>query len=467
MGGNLANSFVREIGKPLLDRVTAVSNAYGDVNGEKTVPYAVFFDCPEHDKTLHDVIEAGIAACGISDFLYLPENWNPYRAGRWVLISGGRKSGDASALCAYVTDAIAKTGLLYHAAVVGHLAKDDCMTRYSQSTELAHNFFFERLCQLRPHIFPDAGLSSTLCFASERTKSTNEEFQKFSEAVKENLKAEEYDVELDGSEAPRKTFSVAKMAFTLQSQHSAEEDDVMKILICTATDKEDDALADYAKAAGISNTPVTLSGGTYRSLGHLGNADVVWVRSGMGSGGADGSLATVMDAIDSVGPSYVISCGLAFGAERTKQAIGDVLVSSWVRCYEKGRKESDRFVPRGDRMTADPLLLQAIRSWRQDRRADIRVTEGGFVSGEKLIDDPEFKADVLGLEPEAVGGDMEGAGIMGACYRRTARWIVIKAICDWAEDKDSAAQPEAAAKAVDFVMSMIQAGIIPLVRVNR
>lgn len=466
VGGELSNWFVRERAKPLLDRVTAVSNAYGDINGEKTVPYAVFFDCPEHDKTLHDVIEKGIAACGIKDFLYLPDSWNPYRTGLWVLISGGRKSGDPSALCAYVIGAIAKAGLLYHAAVVGHLAKDDCITRYSQSTELAHNFFFERLCQLKPHILPDAGMSSTLCFASERIGSTNEEFQKFADTVKINLEAEEYDVDLDSNDAPQKTFSVAKMAFSRLSQHGKEEADVIKILICTATDKEDDAIADYAKNASISNTPITLAGGTYRNLGRMGNADVIWVRSGMGSGGADGSLATVMDAIDSFSPSYVISCGLAFGADRTKQAIGDVLVASWVRCYEKGRKEADGFVPRGPRIPADPLLLQAARSWRQDRRDDIRVTEGGFVSGEKLIDDPEFKAHVLGLEPEAAGGDMEGAGIMGACYRRTVRWIVVKAICDWAEDKDSAAQPEAAAKAVDFVMSMIQAGIIPSVRGN-
>lgn len=461
MSGELANSFVRGIAKPLLDRVTAVSNAYGDVNGEKTVPYAVFLNCPEHEKWLYNVIEAGIAACSIKDFLYLPDNWNPYRTGLWVLISGGQKSGDASALCAYVTDAIAKEGLLYHAAVVGHLAKDDCITRYSQSTVLAHNFFFERLCQLRPHIFPNSGLSSTLCFASECTKSANEEYKKYSEAIKQDLEAEEYDVELDGSEAPRKTFSVAKMAFPLQTQHSGEEDDVLRILICTATDKEDDALADYVISAGIPNTPLTLEGGAYRNLGRLGNADVIWVRSGMGSGGADGSLATVMDAIDNVGPEYVISCGLAFGADPSKQSIGDVLVSSWVRCYEKGRKEPDRFVPRGSRVPADPLLLGAARSWRLDRRDDIRVTVGGFVSGEKLIDDSEFKAHVLCIEPEAVGGDMEGAGILSACYRRTVRWIVIKAICDWAEDKDSAAQPQAAAKAVDFVLSMITAGVVP------
>ena len=464
IGGELANSFVREVAKPLLDRVTAVSNAYGDVQGEKTVPYAVFFDCPEHDKKLHDVIEEGITAFGIKNALYLPDNWNPYRTGLWVLISGGRRSRDASSLCAYVTDALAREGLLYHAAVVGHLAKDDCITRYSQSTELAQNFFFERLCHLRPHILPDAGLSSTLCFASERIESANAEFQKFSDTVGAKFGAEEYDVELDGTEAPRKTFGVAKMTFPLQSQTSGEEDDVMKILICTATDKEDDALADYAKSAGIPNTPITLEGGTYRNLGRLGNADVIWVRSGMGSGGADGSLATVMDAIDNVGPAYVIAYGLAFGADPEKQSIGDVLISSWVRCYEKGRKEADRFIPRGDRMTADPLLLQATRSWRQDRRDDIKATEGGFVSGEKLIDDPNFKAHVLSIEPEALGGDMEGAGIMGACYRRTARWIVIKAICDWAEGKDSAAQPEAATKAVDFVLSMITACVVPVPR---
>jgi nucleoside phosphorylase len=463
MGANLISLFVREEAKPLLDRVTAVSNAYGDVTGEKMVPYAVFFDCPKHDDILHGFIEAGIAACGIKieDFLHLPDNWNPYRTGRWVLISGGRKSGDASALCAHVTYAITKKGLTYHAAVVGYLAKNDCITRYSQSTERAHNFFFVRLSQLRSHIFPDAGLSSTLCFASECIHPVNEEFQKFSKVVEQNFKAEEYDVELGGNEAPQKTFRIAKIMFPMNSQHSGEENNAMKILICTATNKEDDALAAYARDAGISNTPITFKRGTYRDLGRIGNAHVIWARTGMGSGGSDGSLATVMDAIDNVSPTYVISCGLAFGADRTKQSIGDVLVSSWVRCYEKGRKGPNQFQPRGDRVTADPFLLQAVRSWRMNRQ-DITVTEGGLVSGEKLIDDPAFKAQILSLEPESIGGDMEADGIIAACCRRTVRWIVIKAICDWAEDKDSAAQPQAAAKAFDFVLSMIRASVVSM-----
>ena len=234
----------------------------------------------------------------------------------------------------------------------------------------------------------------------------------------------------------------------------------IRILLCTATDKEDDTLVDIIGRNGYTKEPITLNKGTYRGLGPIGNADVFWVRSGMGGSGSSGALATTLDAIDELKPDYVIACGLAFGADATKQKLGDVLVSEWVQAYEKGKVRPGEFIPRGAKTMADNLLLQAARSARLDAR-DLKVTVGGLLSGEKLVDDPALKAALWKREPEAVGGEVEASGIVDAASRRTVRWLIVKAICDWGEHKDSAAQPMAALNAMRFVFAMIAGKFIP------
>ncbi len=182
----------------------------------------------------------------------------------------------------------------------------------------------------------------------------------------------------------------------------------------------------------------------------------------MGSSGPGGSFATTNDAIASVEPTYVISCGLAFGVDPTKQELGDVLVSQSVTCYEKGRQGTDGFIPRGARgVPADPFLLQAARVVRFDVRP-IRCLSGLMLSGEKLIDDPVYKAQLLDREPEAIGGEMEGSGIFDACYRNTRRWIIVKGICDWAVNKTGGAQSKAAENAMRVVFAMLQGEALPV-----
>ncbi len=244
------------------------------------------------------------------------------------------------------------------------------------------------------------------------------------------------------------------------AQASGTKSHRIRILLCTATDKEDDTLLDVIERNGYTKDPITLNKGTYRGLGQIGNADAYWVRSGMGGSGSSGALATTLDAIDELKPDYVIACGLAFGADATKQKLGDVLVSEWVQAYEKGKVKPGEFIPRGAKTMADNLLLQAARSARLDAR-DLKVIVGGLLSGEKLVDDPAFKAELWKREPEAVGGEMEASGIVDAASRRTVRWLIVKAICDWGEHKDSAAQPVAALNAMRFVFAMIAGKLIP------
>ena len=96
--------------------------------------------------------------------------------------------------------------------------------------------------------------------------------------------------------------------------------------------------------------------------------------------------------------------------------------------------------------------------WRFERpdKTRCRMIVGPVLSGEKLIDDPDFKRDLLKRYPSAVGGDMEGAGLYAAAARGGTAWILVKGICDWADGrKTSKHQPLAAAAATSLVLRVL------------
>ena len=224
---------------------------------------------------------------------------------------------------------------------------------------------------------------------------------------------------------------------------------VTKILICTATDIESETLYDIAKSKGFSPNVESFASFSAISFGPVKDCEVFFCQSQKGSIGAGSSCLTTYDAIEEIRPNFVLSLGIAFGANDEKQSIGDILVSSQVQCYEPARVGADKIIPRGDRMPADPILLNrcdtAKLTWHGSK-----VHTGLILSGEKLVDSPEFKKMLLDIEPEAIGGEMEGAGIIAACYRKNVPWVIIKGICDWAENKESDSQSLASLNTFEF-----------------
>jgi nucleoside phosphorylase len=237
-----------------------------------------------------------------------------------------------------------------------------------------------------------------------------------------------------------------------------EDQNIMTtILIATATDLESTKLFAIAKEKGTNPTYKHFKSFSAVNIGVIKNCDIYFVQSQMGSTGSGGSALTINDAIEELKPDIVISLGIAFGSDPEKQKLGDVLVSTTVRCYEPERMGSDKIIPRGDRMPSSPTLINrcntAKLTWKKSK-----VHTGLLLSGEKLVDNPEFKKKLLALEPEAVGGEMEGAGICAACYRKNKPWLIIKGICDWAENKDSKNQDLASDNAINFFWHILDEG---------
>jgi nucleoside phosphorylase len=237
------------------------------------------------------------------------------------------------------------------------------------------------------------------------------------------------------------------------------------VLLIVATDIEREAVLSAFEKSGHEYIRKPIGVGScwvYPS----DNTSVALVQCRMGSGGPGGSMLTAMEAITALTPEAVIMPGIAFGVDRQKQHIGDVLLSTQILNYELRRMGTDKAgqlveITRGSRPDASPRLLDRFISARL-ARFGITVKEGLLLSGDKLVDNIDYREKLRSLAPEAIGGEMEGAGVYAAAHRTGKEWILVKAICDYADGRKkhnkAARQKLAADAAANAVLHVLEEG---------
>jgi nucleoside phosphorylase len=234
------------------------------------------------------------------------------------------------------------------------------------------------------------------------------------------------------------------------------------LVLVTVNKHETQAVHDaFQKATGAEGVPVTLEERLYHNLGTVNGTCVYHAISEMGSGGSGGMQQTVERAISALNPGAVIAAGIAFGVNKEKQAIGDILVSKLLRLYDLQRVgRRSKIVLRGARPDASPRLLSHFRTFDQTKWNGAKVRFGVLLSGDKLVDNVDYRDQLIKFESEAEGGEMEGAGLYVSSYDNKVDWIVIKAICDWADgDKEvdkTARQKLAAKNAAAFLVNSLK-----------
>jgi nucleoside phosphorylase len=104
--------------------------------------------------------------------------------------------------------------------------------------------------------------------------------------------------------------------------------------------------------------------------------------------------------------------------------------------------------------------LNHFRVFQQTRWTGATVRFGLVLTGEKLVDDIDYHDQLVALEEEAVGGEMEGAGLYVSSYDNKVDWIVVKAICDWGDgnkEVDKTPRQQLAARnAAEFVVQSLK-----------
>ncbi|MBF0416379.1 MAG: hypothetical protein HQL79_11500 [Magnetococcales bacterium] len=241
------------------------------------------------------------------------------------------------------------------------------------------------------------------------------------------------------------------------------------LLLVVATDVERDAVLSVG-GIDVSSGKLPLIHRvrrTYFDIGCVEGARVLLVQSEVGSNGPGASQQTISDALNDFNPSYIVMLGIAFGVDSNKQEIGNILVSQQLQCYELqrvGTKEDTREINilfRGDRVTASTTLLSRFRASSAGWRGP-KVEFGLVLSGEKLVDNIDYRDKLIAIAPEAIGGEMEGVGLYTAAVDRKKDWILVKAVCDWADGekrlKKRERQEKAAQAAAEFVFQTVKLG---------
>lgn len=242
-----------------------------------------------------------------------------------------------------------------------------------------------------------------------------------------------------------------------------------KIVLMTATATErDTVLRQLDPAPGEDRVLLAPHENNTYFVGRLGEYPVVLCMCAMGASGRDSAQIVTGEVIRFWKPSAVVMVGIAFGKDPERQRIGDVLISERIIAYEPERVGVEASVLRGHHFVAGARLLDRFRNFtvgwefRDPTGGQCVTRTGAILSGEKLVDNPNFKALLFERHPYAIGGEMEGVGLAAAAERERCEWILVKGICDWADgEKSDNHQGFAATSSVSLVRHVLsQPGVI-------
>jgi nucleoside phosphorylase len=248
---------------------------------------------------------------------------------------------------------------------------------------------------------------------------------------------------------------------TIPSEELISLADQVEILLLTATDLELSAVLRLLAPFRSKGTALMgfVEQETYY-LGTFGNCVAVVTKCHMGSLDPGAAALATQLAVGVWRPRAIVMVGIAFGKDSTKQKIADVLVASNVISYEPQRLGENGSVDRGSTTPANTTLLNRFEnvpywSFRRPNDSQCERKVGHVLSGEKLVDEPNFKGSLFTRYPHAIGGEMEGAGLAAAAVRHNVPWILVKGICDWGDGKKDKKHQPLVAAAVSLVHEVL------------
>lgn len=219
------------------------------------------------------------------------------------------------------------------------------------------------------------------------------------------------------------------------------------VLYIVATPTELKKVTDFYKSKGVKLNPITEESHTYWDLGIIRNNHVYLVKCEMGAKKPNASILTIDHAIGFLKPDYIIMVGIAFALKEDKLKIGDIMVATELWDYGSIKMSEGKIIERGIRLTSDKTLLDrftnAIVGWNG---VDIRF--GLVITNDVLSDDEEYVKSLRERFPDAIGGEMEGSGLL-ANYQTP--WILVKSVCDYGYHKDDGGQETASNNAIEYV----------------
>lgn len=163
-----------------------------------------------------------------------------------------------------------------------------------------------------------------------------------------------------------------------------------------------------------------------------------------GSLAVGAAVTTALNAIELLNPKIILMPGIAFGNKNKVKQIGDILIAKTIESYEQQRVEpDDTKTYRGKPVSTNKDLFEifSINNNYQfqlsKKHFNVNIYSGSLLSGEKLVDNEHYRDDLFNAFPDVIGGEMEGVGIGLISHCKSVPWLLIKAVCDWAEEKNT------------------------------
>lgn len=211
-------------------------------------------------------------------------------------------------------------------------------------------------------------------------------------------------------------------------------------LFVTANDNEKEAFEDFF----VVEKTEFIKAKSYK-IGKFGLYSVAHIHINEQGTTNPESIPLVGELIREIKPVGVIMVGIAFGANECTQKIGDVLVSKKILNYDSEKiRENDNLYKEDPKEVGFQLFnafcndddwIYPINDFENSR-----VHKGAMLTGSKLINNEGFKQKLLNdfQNFSPIGGEMEAYGIYSICrVHGVNEWIIVKAICDWAYNKDT------------------------------
>jgi HAD superfamily phosphoserine phosphatase-like hydrolase len=253
----------------------------------------------------------------------------------------------------------------------------------------------------------------------------------------------------------------------------------IQILLITANEIEKKAL-DRKMTPYTPNVIIIVIGRKSEyHIGYFGNYLVAHVHcEEKGVYKPDAAMLTVDEAYQLFKPKCAIMIGIAYGVNNEMQKIGDILISGILRPYSSVRQstslEGDSVVEdRNSSFVPGRIILNQFSRFPLYNKEN-RTHTGALLCGEEVIDNVKYRDKLVEIQNKyiknhsklfIVGGEMEGVGL--ACVFKNqdnSTWIVIKAICDFADGEKNVykecRQKLAAKNAVDFCFHVFKTELL-------
>jgi len=231
------------------------------------------------------------------------------------------------------------------------------------------------------------------------------------------------------------------------------------IVVTTASSKEFDTVSTaISPLRNLEYLIVVAAKNGKHYVGAIDDCPVIVVKTN-----EQGSLrpSAIINALHEVNKNYnvmcVVSVGICFSMSCEKLNVGDLIMSSSVWQYETAKIENGK-TKILSKPVSDKFSEKAILRFLENTKVKSKILFGQMVSGEKLVNEKDFLEQIKELFPEAVAGDMEGAGVSSACKSLRISWFIIKSISDFGSG-DKSDKPRAyedlASRAVGLLLEFI------------